>query len=78
MFKNKFIFLVPFFISVSLSGCASYEDLTTHNAEDTQHKPIPGRDAKPTKVQREAVMSGQKPDWSVSGNDGVSVPVFRW
>ncbi|EAU6967220.1 hypothetical protein EIM95_15375 [Salmonella enterica] len=78
MFKNKYIFLVKFFMSVSLSGCASYEDFTTHNTEDIQYKSLPGRDAKPTQEQREAVMSGQKPDWSISGNDGVSVPVFKW
>lgn len=74
--KVKFVIL--FFLSVSLSGCATYEDFHDDNTEESQHKTTPERDEKPNRQQREAIMSGKKPDWPAPRSDGVNVPIFRW
>lgn len=77
-YMGKFKYLIPFLLSASLSGCANYEDLATKKTEDTQHKTTPERDTKPTREQRDAIMSGHKPDWSATSTDSVRVPIFRW
>ncbi len=74
--KAKIIIL--FFLSVSLSGCATYGDFHGENTQESQHKTTPELDEKLTRQQRETIMSGKKPDWSASRSDSVRVPIFRW